>query len=430
MRITNQDDFINKAKEVHNDKYDYSLVEYQKTSIKVRIMCPIHGVFEQTPNKHLAGQGCKKCGRENTKIGLDSFLERAHQIHGDKYDYSKVCYENSKKKVEIICPDHGSFFQTPNAHIICGQSCPKCSAIIGGLKRTGANNVAHRNSVKNKKIATCQERYGSNTWAESVEGRKRLHDVITSDDVSRKMIETCQERYGSDIWSKSEIGRQKLSEIMNSEDIKQKIVDGYQRKYGVDHYMQTEEGREKARDNINSENRRKQIRESMFEKYGSYTFVESDTFKSKVDIYQKKACETKRKNGTFNSSKPELTLFALLKDVFGENNVISQYCDERYNFNCDFYIKPLDLFIELNASWTHGGHWFDENNYLDIEKLNTWIENSKKKGSKYYHKAIEVWTQRDVLKRQTAMDNNLNYLVFWKNDLSDARDWLQSQGLL
>lgn len=430
MRVTNQKEFIEKANELHSNKYDYSLVDYQKTNIKVKIICPIHGIFEQTPNKHLAGQGCNKCGRNNTKIGLDKFVDRARNIHGDKYDYSKVNYEHSKKKVQIICRIHGSFFQTPHAHIICGQNCPKCASLMGGSKRTGENNVAHLDYVKEKKMVTCQERYGANTWAESEEGRHRLHDIVTSDDVSMKMISTCQERYGANTWAESDEGRKILSQIMSSDEMKQKVIDGYQSHYGVDHYMKTEEGREKARLNLSSYERREKIRESMFEKYGSYSFFESDNFKSNIMLFQRKAHETKRKNGTFNTSKPEKTLWLLLKDIFGENDVISQYKSDVYPFDCDFYIKSLDLYIELNASWTHGGHWFDETNPFDMEQLNEWKEKSKMKGSRYYCNAINVWTKRDLMKLHTAIDNNLNYLVFWKNDLSDARDWLQSQGLL
>lgn len=453
MRITNQKDFIDKANEIHNYKYDYSLVDYQKTSVKVKIICPIHGIFEQTPNKHLAGQGCKQCGRERTKIGAAEFARRAQIVHGNVYDYSKVQYEHSKKKVEIICPIHGSFFQTPHSHIVCKEGCPKCGAINGGLKRTGSNNVAHLDSVKEKRKATCQERYGAITWSGSDEGRQKLHDIVTSDVVASKMITTCQERYGADMWSMSDEGKQKLHELMNSDEMKQKVVDGYQSKYGVDHYMKTPEGREKARNNINTPERRQKIRESMYEKYGAYSFLASDKYRSILPIVMgkikqtcierygvpypimnpdvhAKADRTKRRNGTFNSSKPEETLLLLLRDVFGKDDVLTQYKSDLYPFNCDFYIKSLDLYIELNASWTHGGHWFDETDPFDVDKLNVWKAKAREKGSRYYHSAIDTWTRRDLLKLQTAVDNDLNYLVFWNNDLSDARDWLQSQNLL
>lgn len=91
-RIRTQEQFIERAREIHGNTYDYSAVEYVNSSTKVKIICPIHGVFEQTPNKHLAGQGCKVCGRERTKVGKDEFISRARKVHGDKYDYSKVVY--------------------------------------------------------------------------------------------------------------------------------------------------------------------------------------------------------------------------------------------------------------------------------------------------------------------------------------------------
>ena len=112
-RIRNQEEFIAKANEIYDGRYDYSLVKYTKSSEKVIIICPDHGSFEKTPNKHLAGQGCPVCGRNRTKIGLDEFLSRAHAIHGSRYDYSKTTYHRIDEPVEIICKIHGSFMQTP-----------------------------------------------------------------------------------------------------------------------------------------------------------------------------------------------------------------------------------------------------------------------------------------------------------------------------
>lgn len=452
-RITNTQGFIKKANEIHNNKYDYSLSVYVKSSEKVKIICPEHGMFEMTPNKHLAGQGCKQCGRNRTKLTQQEFINRAKQVHGDKYDYSNAVYVNSNEKVDIICPVHGIFHQTPHSHIVNKQGCPKCGALLGGSKRTGANNIAHRQDVKDKKKATCQKKYGTSTWAESEEGRQRLHDIVISDEVASKMKATCQAKYGTNVWSQSDEGKEKLHEIMSSDEIKEKVISGYMRKYGVEHYMKTDEGREKARNNINSEERRQKIRKSMYEKYGAYSFMESNEYikhlpemriKIRKTIRERygvdyalqsseilaKAWKTKRKNGTFNTSKPEQTMGLLLQDIFGVDDVLSQYKCDRYPFACDFYVKSLDLFVELNAHWSHGGHWFDENNPDDILKLNKWKRKSSEKGSRYYYGAIDIWTNRDLSKLQTAIDNNLNYLVFWKNDLTDFYDWLNSQSLL
>ena len=124
--------FIEKAQKIHGDKYDYSKTEYKKSSEKVCIICPEHGEFWQAPNKHLIGEGCYYCGREKTVSSMFSntkeFIEKARQIHGDKYDYSKVEYRHNQEKVCIICPEHGEFWQTPNNHIGAGNKCgcPKC----------------------------------------------------------------------------------------------------------------------------------------------------------------------------------------------------------------------------------------------------------------------------------------------------------------
>ena len=119
------EEFIEKAKKVHGDKYDYSKVEYKGNKTKVCIICPEHGEFWQTPNAHLLGQGCPRCSKK--MFDKDSFIECARNIHGDKYDYSKVEYKGNKTKVCIICPEHGEFWQTPSCHINQKCGCPSCS---------------------------------------------------------------------------------------------------------------------------------------------------------------------------------------------------------------------------------------------------------------------------------------------------------------
>ena len=422
-RVQNQADFIAKANIVHNGKYDYSLVNYTKSSEKIQIICPYHGTFWQTPNKHLAGQGCKICGREKIRCSIDDFIARARCVHGDKYDYSKVEYKSTHEKVIIICPEHGAFNQTPHAHIINQQCCPKCAAIEGGSKRTGCKNVAHRLSVKQAKQQTCLKKYGTKTWAESNEGRNKLSNIISSDDVQNRSKETCRIRYGTDFWTQSINGKEKMHEIMSSAEMKQRVINGYEDKYGVEHYMKTDAGREIAKQNMSTDIRRNATKNGMLKKYGV-------PYASMVPEIQQKIVnngwKTKRLHGTFNTSKPEETLYSLLCDMFGTDDVVRQYQDERYPFHCDFYIKSLDTFIELNASWTHGGHWFDENNEQDVVQLEEWQKRSSQKGSRYYHQAIDVWTRRDLEKRQCAENNNLNYIVFWKHDLSDARAWILS----
>ena len=127
------EEFILKAKKVHGDKYDYSLVDYDGAEKHVSIICPEHGKFRQTPHKHAnGGRGCPSCGNlkrsKSQSLGKETFLKRAKEIHGDKYEYSDIKYINAHKKVEIICliNNHGAFMQTPSDHLYQKSGCPKC----------------------------------------------------------------------------------------------------------------------------------------------------------------------------------------------------------------------------------------------------------------------------------------------------------------
>ena len=121
-----QEEFIKKAKVIHGNKYDYSLVIYKNKRTKVKIICPIHGVFEQRPDKHFSGSGCPFCAGNNKRT-IEEFIEKARATHGDKYDYSLVAYKNAKTKIIITCKKHGPFLQLPNTHLR-GSGCPKCLA--------------------------------------------------------------------------------------------------------------------------------------------------------------------------------------------------------------------------------------------------------------------------------------------------------------
>lgn len=128
--MTKTEEFIEKARKVHGDKYDYSKVEYINSSTKVCICCTEHGTFFPTPNNHLKGSGCPKCGllrnahkRTHSK---EQFVQKSKKQHGEKYDYSKVVYTHNHTKVCIICPIHGEFWQTPHDHTQ-GAGCPMCN---------------------------------------------------------------------------------------------------------------------------------------------------------------------------------------------------------------------------------------------------------------------------------------------------------------
>jgi len=123
------EEFIEKAKAIHKDKYDYSKVNYINACTKVIIICPEHGEFEQNPNNHLNGNGCNKC-TGNYNYTTKEWILEAKKVHENKYDYSKVNYINACTKVIIICPEHGEFEQRPDNHT-SGKGCSKCTSSKG-----------------------------------------------------------------------------------------------------------------------------------------------------------------------------------------------------------------------------------------------------------------------------------------------------------
>jgi cytochrome c2 len=143
--------FIEKAKAVHGDKYDYSKVEYINSLKEVIIICREHGEFEQLPKTHKRGSGCVKCGRDKTsnarKNTLEDFIEKATQVHGAKYDYSKVLYTRGTEKVIITCKEHGEYLQCPNKHLY-GQGCIKCAGVI---KKTNDTFIKQAKSIHGDK---------------------------------------------------------------------------------------------------------------------------------------------------------------------------------------------------------------------------------------------------------------------------------------
>ena len=156
--------FINEAKLVHNNKYNYSLVDYKNNNTKVKIICPIHGIFEQLPRCHLSGDGCFKCMIENnTKLHADKyrktteeFIIEANKVHNNFYDYSLVNYKSGQEKVKIICPIHGVFEQTPSHHIFCKTGCPNCRESHGEKEIEKILKESHEVFYREYKFEDCK----------------------------------------------------------------------------------------------------------------------------------------------------------------------------------------------------------------------------------------------------------------------------------
>lgn len=228
-----------------------------------------------------------------------------------------------------------------------------------------------RKIQKERYIRTCLEKY-------------RVENAFQSEQVKDKIKQTCLEKYGVENAAQSEV-------------IKDKMKKTCLEKYGCEYALQSGIVKDK-------------IKQTCLKRYSVEHPMKLDFYKSKVNaaIY-----ESKKKNHTFNTSKPEENGYKLLYNKFGFCNVKRQYRTELYPFACDFYIKSLDLYIEFNFYWTHGKHKFDSNNKDDVDKLNDLKIKYNNGEHPLYKGAIITWAKSDPKKFNTAKKNNLNYLAFY-----------------
>ncbi len=146
MNVLNIDRFINRCSAIHDNKYDYSKSVYVDRKTKLKIICPIHGEFEQRPIQHIRGYGCISCS-SNPPVDNKIAIEKFKSVHGDLYDYSLVKYINNETKVKIICRAHGIFEQTPSKHFNKQQRCFKCA----GFNKSHNDIIDSFNKIHNNK---------------------------------------------------------------------------------------------------------------------------------------------------------------------------------------------------------------------------------------------------------------------------------------
>ena len=218
---------------------------------------------------------------------------------------------------------------------------------------------------------------------------------------NERRIATSQSRYGVDHPSQRASFRQSVSQYMcdpeNQRRIRAKTVATNQERYGVAYFTQLPEHRQEQSRRMSDPS------------------------------HQCRILSAKRENGTLATSSSEDALYELLIKYMDQHGmtVVRQYRDEkRYPFAVDFYIPERDLFIELNGSWSHGGHWYEADREMDQKIVQTWLKKGQK--SKYYRVALKTWTERDVRKREVARQAELNYVTLWDGfeSLYDAHLWL------
>lgn len=327
VRKLTTEEFIEKAKTIHGDKYDYSDTIYINAKTKVAIKCKkCKKIFLQIPSKHLLGQGCPKlCYINKNRILFDDFVKKMQILHNNKYVYDEDSFNvrlSNNYKIKIFCKNCNKYFYQDLGHHVSGEGCPHC--------------------MHTRAKETLKHKYGN----EHYNNRE-------------KMKNTCLKRYGK-------------------------------------YYVQTQEFKDKAR-------------LTCLKKYGK-------EFSTQVQEKIKKGYETRKKNGTLATSKPEQIIKTYLSLKF--INVEYQYRSKEYPFACDFYIPSKNLYIEYQGYEGHGKEPYDPSNPKHQELLNKWQQKAKEKEKlsnkkSKYSRYIEVWTVRDPLKRKTAKNNGLNWLEFF-----------------
>jgi hypothetical protein len=154
-----KEDFIKRSNIIHKNRYNYSLCNYVNNRTKVKIICKKHGLFEQKPDAHLTGQGCRECSilsipQTHIEKSKKTIIDRFKKTHGNRYNYSLVDYKGVRVKIKIICKKHGVFEQVPENHLF-GAGCPRCKQSRGENKIEKILNDKNLIFIRQKKFPGC-----------------------------------------------------------------------------------------------------------------------------------------------------------------------------------------------------------------------------------------------------------------------------------
>ena len=323
----------------------------------------------------------KEINKLNNYPNIKQYIE-------NRYDDSESIQESIRRIQSNIeekpkCPICGksvkflAFYVKTNKFIFstcCSKECGTLFAITNG-KKTNISRYGVDNPSKTKKIK---------------EKIKLSHKKTIEENtiINEKRKQTCLLKYGVD-------------NVNKLPQIKEKLKNTCLMKYGCTNPLKNEKIKEK-------------IQITCIKRYGVNSYFKTMDFlnymKLNKDKINDKKISTKRKNHTFNTSKPEENLFLYIKSKFPD--VKRQYKDkERYPYNCDFYIPELDYFIELQGYYTHNTHPYNPNSIKDQILLERYKE---KYGPKC--QAITIWTIKDVEKRNCAKEHKLNFKEVWSLD--------------
>ena len=351
---------------------------------------------------------------------------------------NRILYKIESKPKCKICNNYAKYsgIKPLMYYNCCCQSHTSKYAIMIGqktcLKKYGVKYVVQSKEVKEKSKQTCLEKYGVTNGGGSKQALEKMKETIKekygteffyqSNHFKEKSKQTCLEKYGVTNGGGSKQALEKMKEtnlkrrgveyVFQDKDIREKMRESLIRKYGVNHNLKSKEIQEI-------------IKQTNLKLYGCENPMQNE-------VIIQKGIDTKRKNHTFNVSKPEEELYLYIKEKIP--SVIRQYQDYRYSWSdklnrihhylCDFYIPELDLFIEFNGFPCHGPHSYNPDSKEDQELVEKWKLRYKNGKHPLYKKMINGWTISDVKKRKIAKENNLNYYEFWT--LEEAKKFIDN----
>lgn len=364
------------------------------------------GISMQSLLKQLLAKGIKYTKDDIVKYQIE-YIKNKYSIDEIETSYKMLIVEHKNPDKER----RGRYL----VYLGCGfGDYPRVYKALLGCERYQQlkNDCWHK-----KQSETVYRKYGvNNVFQKEVFSQLTSEDAIANGRIKR--TQTMIEKYGVEHPNQNAKIVAKMQKSLHQTNME---------RYGVNNVMQ-------RKDIAVAANKKRQ--EVMLARYGVKNSVEIPEVRNKI-------FEAREHNKTLNTSKPEEQLGIMLRKYFGENDVLTNVIiDSRYPYHVDYYIKSLDLFIELNGDKCHNSHWFDASSERDLQILNSWQKNAdrleQETGKKSrYRKYIETWTQTDVAKRQAARNANLNYLVFWDGscrmcnkkqipNLSDAYAWFEA----